>query len=122
MNIVSSSLYRLPAGRRACRAMKPAIAATVAVALAFCCVLGCATLRSGGVAALRVECNVPGAEVILNDVLVGQASELEHGKAVRPGTYRVEIRHPSYYSYFGEITLGNGGAAVVKAALHPLLD
>ena len=75
-----------------------------------------------GVATLRVECNVPGAEVILNDVLVGQASELEHGKAVRPGTYRVEIRHPSYYSYFGEITLGNGGAAVVKAALHPLLD
>jgi protein-S-isoprenylcysteine O-methyltransferase Ste14 len=41
---------------------------------------------------------------------------------IRPGFYRVEIRHPSYYSHFEEITVADGGSALVKAELHPLLE
>jgi len=35
---------------------------------------------------------------------------------------RVEIRHPNYYSHFEEITVADGGSALVKAELHPLLE
>lgn len=95
----------------------------VAVLAALVCFVGCATLRSEGVATLRVHCNVPEAAVLLDDAMVGDARELaQSGKSIRPGFYRVEIRHPNYYSYFGEITVDEGGAAVIKAELHPLLD
>ena len=84
---------------------------------------GCASLRSEGSAAFRVECNVPEAAVLLDDVPMGRASQwAKSGRFIRPGFYRVEIRHPSYYSHFEEITVANGGLALVKAELHPLLE
>ncbi len=94
--------------------------AAIVVLLAFA---GCATLHGEAAATLRVQCNVPDAMVLLDDGVVGQTGEIgKQGKSIRPGFYRVEIRHPSYYSYFGEIQVDEGGAAVVKAELHPLLD
>jgi hypothetical protein len=85
--------------------------------------LGCATLRSEANGNLRVQCNVADAAVLLDDAVVGRAAELsKHDKALSPGFYRVEIRHPSYYPYYTEINVPEGGSAVVKAELHPLLD
>lgn len=85
--------------------------------------VGCATLHSEGSGTLRVECNVPEAAVLLDDAVFGHVAELgKQDKALRPGFYRVEIRHPSYYSYFTEVTVPEGGAVAVKAELHPLLD
>ena len=85
--------------------------------------LGCATLHTEGFATLHVECNVPDAAVLLDDVLVGPVSSLKgHDKSIHPGFYRVEIRHPDYYSYFTEVTVEEGGVAAVKAELHPTLD
>lgn len=84
---------------------------------------GCATMRPESAAMLHVECNVPDAAVLLDDVLIGRASDLKKAdKAISPGFYRVELRHPGYYSYFTEITVAEDGAAAVKADLHPLLD
>jgi protein-S-isoprenylcysteine O-methyltransferase Ste14 len=84
---------------------------------------GCATMKSEGAATLRVECNVPDAAVLLDDGLRGRVSDLaKQDKVIRAGFYRVEIRHPGYYSYFTEITVAEGGVAAVKAELHPLLD
>jgi hypothetical protein len=55
--------------------------------------------------------------------VVGRASEVgKTGKSLPPGFYRVELRHPGYYSYFAEVDVPEGGAAAVKAELHPLLD
>jgi hypothetical protein len=85
--------------------------------------VGCATLHSEGSANLQVRCNVADAAVLLDDAVVGRAAELaKHDKAISPGFYRVEIRHPSYYPYYTEINVVEGGSVVVKAELHPLLD
>jgi len=86
-------------------------------------VLGCATLHSEGTATVRVQCNVADAAVLLDDAVFGRAAELaKHDKVIRAGFYRVEIRHPSYYPYFTEINVPEGGTAAIKAELHPLLD
>jgi hypothetical protein len=84
---------------------------------------GCATSQIQATSGLRVECNVPDAALWLDDHLAGRASEWA-GKdhMVRPGFYRVELRHPAYYSYMGEVTVTDGGSAVIKAELHPLLE
>lgn len=83
----------------------------------------CATMKSEGSATLHMECNVPDAMVLLDDGLLGRASELTKAdKFIRPGFYRVEVRHPNYYSYFTEITVADGGVASVKAELHPLVE
>jgi hypothetical protein len=85
--------------------------------------VGCASLRSEGSVVFRVECNVPDAVVLLDDVPMGRASQwAKPDRFIRPGFYRVEIRHPSYYSHFEEITVADGGSALVKADLHPLLQ
>ena len=85
--------------------------------------LGCATIKSEGAASLHVECNVPDAAVLLDDILLGRVAELaKNDKFIRPGFYRVEIRQPGYFSYFTEITVADGGAAAVRAELHPLLE
>lgn len=84
---------------------------------------GCATMKAPPAASLRVECNVPDAMVLLDDALVGKASDLaKKDRSIRPGFYRVELRHPGYYSHFAEISVEEGGGATVKAELHPLLD
>jgi hypothetical protein len=84
--------------------------------------LACATMtRPGG--SLQIQCNVPDAAVFVDDVLVGRAAEwAPPGKALRPGFHRVEVRHPSYFSHYAEVELADGGGALVKADLHPLLD
>lgn len=99
--------------------MKP----TVLVLFVVFLFVGCASLRSEGSVVFRVECNVPDAVVLLDDVPMGRVSQwVKPDCFIRPGFYRVEIRHPSYYSHFDEITVADGGSATVKAELHPLLQ
>jgi hypothetical protein len=91
--------------------------------IAFACLAtACATFgRNAGT--FQVDCNVPDAVVIIDDVLVGRCSEWgAPGRQIRPGFHRIEIRHPSYFSHYAEIELSDGGGQVVKAELHPLLD
>jgi hypothetical protein len=98
-------------------------ALTVVAILGLFLNIGCATLHSEGSATLHVQCNVPEAAVLLDDAVVARAGELaKHDKLIRPGFYRVEISHPSYYPYFTEITVAEDGTATIKAELHPLLD
>ena len=83
----------------------------------------CASLKSEGSVAFQVECNVPNADVLLDGVHMGRVAEwAKPGRFVRPGFYRVEIRHPNYYSHFEELTVVEGGSALVKAELHRLLE
>jgi hypothetical protein len=97
--------------------MRPLIIAVIAV------VVGCATMKPEAAGTLKVQCNVADAAVLLDDVVVGRASDLgKTGKSLLPGFYRVELRHPGYYSYFAEVDVPEGGATAVKAELHPLLD
>lgn len=96
---------------------------SIVVVLGLLPFFGCATMHAEGTGTVRVQCNVPEAAVLLDDGVVGRVAELaKNDKVVRAGFYRVEIRHPSYYPYFAEINVPEGGAASVKAELHPLLD
>jgi hypothetical protein len=90
--------------------------------LALSLAAACATFgRPAGT--FKLECNVPDAVLLIDDVLVGRASEwAPPGRAIQPGFHRVEIRHPGYFSHYAEIQLSDGGGAAVKADLHPLLD
>jgi hypothetical protein len=98
-------------------------ALTVVAILGLVSSLGCATLHSEGSGTVRVQCNVPEAAVLLDDAVAGRVAEFaKQDKAIRAGFYRVEIRHPSYYPYFTEINVPEGGTAAIKAELHPLLD
>lgn len=85
--------------------------------------MSCAALQPDAAATLKIECNVPEAAVILDDVMLGRVSEFSKGdRFIRPGFYRVEIRHPNHYTYFAEFEVANGGLASLKAVLHPVVD
>jgi len=81
-----------------------------------------ASCAAGG-STLRVQCNVPEASVLVDDVLVGRASEwAKTEQRIRAGFRRVEIRHPGYYPVYAELDLREGGDAVVKAEMRPVLE
>jgi hypothetical protein len=98
------------------------VIARAPVAVVASLLAACATF-SGPTGRFSVRCNVPEASVLVDDVLLGPASEwAPPGRPIRPGFHRVEIRHPGYFSHFAEIEMTDGGRAVVAANLHPLLD
>jgi hypothetical protein len=103
--------------------MRPLPVVVIAVFAVMALVMGCATLPPEAAGTLKVQCNVADAAVLLDDVVVGRASELgKTAKSLPPGFYRVELRHPGYYSHFAEVDVPEGGATAIKAELHPLLD
>jgi len=86
-------------------------------------VSGCAHTLEPGAVAVRVECNISGASVYIDDLMVGSASEWKNdGHQIRAGFHRIEIRAPGYYSFFQEIELPAGAHAVVRANLREVLD
>jgi hypothetical protein len=96
----------------------------LAVAILAASLVGaCASLSAQPAAALRVRCNVPQAALLLDGVMMGRAAQWAGpDRFVKPGFYRVELRHPGHHSYFSELTLADGASAVIEAELHPLLD
>jgi hypothetical protein len=82
----------------------------------------CATMR-GSAGNFAVDCDVPEASVLIDDVLVGRVSEwAPPGRSIRPGFHRVELRHPGYFSHYAEVQVSDGAPSMVTAQLHPLLD
>ena len=86
--------------------------------------LACTTMGAAGESvALRVETNVPDAIVWVDDRLVGTAASLvSSGTRLRVGFHRIEIRHPSHYSFFTEVDPKRGEDVVVRAQLHELVQ
>ena len=83
----------------------------------------CAHTIQGGSVSFRVDSNVPDATVWIDDVLVGKVSDwARDGRNIRAGFHRVEVRSPGYYSVYQELEQPDGGHAVIKATLHPLLE
>jgi hypothetical protein len=84
---------------------------------------GCATARPHPSGTLALTCNVPDASLVIDDLPVGQAAAWKPpGHPLPAGFHRVEVRHPSYYSSYAEVTLAPGGAAALVVVLHPLLE
>jgi hypothetical protein len=85
--------------------------------------LGCAHFGAPSGVSLEVESNVPESTIWVDDVLVGTVSAWSReGRHIRAGFHRVEIRAAGYYSVYQEIEQPDGGRAVVKATLRPLLE
>ncbi len=84
---------------------------------------GCATARPRPAARLRIDCSVPQALVLLDDEAVGPASEWSGaGRLVTPGFHRLELRHPSYYSFFAELSLRADETASITARMLPEVE
>jgi hypothetical protein len=85
--------------------------------------LGCASLRFEGAAALRIDCDVPSAQVFIDDTYVGQAEEWSvDGRLIKPGFHRLEIRQPDRFTHYEELELTKGDAVRVIAKLRPILE
>lgn len=95
----------------------------LAVAALACSLFACASLRFEGAAALRIDCDVPSAQVFIDDVFVGRAEEWSvDGRLIKPGFHRLEIRQHDRFTHYEELQLTKGDAVRVVARLRPLLD
>ena len=95
----------------------------LAAALFGLSVAACAHTLDANAIAFKVECNVPDATVWVDDVLVGKVGDWKgDGKHIRAGFHRIEVRHPSYYSFFQEVELPGGSRVVVNAKLRELIE
>src|SRR5699024_9527490 len=85
---------------------------------------GCTTMSAAGDSvAFRVETNVPDAMVWVDDHLVGTAASLvSSGTRLRVGFHRIELRHPSHYSFFAEVDPKKGEDVLLRAPLHELVQ
>jgi hypothetical protein len=93
------------------------------LALALALSPACAHFSTPAGVALDVESNVPESTIWVDDVLVGTVSAwAREGRHIRAGFHRVEIRAAGYYSVYQEIEQPDGGRAVVKATLRPVLE
>jgi hypothetical protein len=97
--------------------------ALIAIVLLLSLGSACAHFGAPAGVSLAVESNVPESTIWVDDVLVGTVSAwARDGRHIRAGFHRVEIRAAGYYSVYQEIEQLDGGHAVVKATLRPLLE
>ena len=73
-------------------------------------------------ATLVLACNVPDASVWVDDNYGGPASTWAKGNPIPAGFRRVEVRHPSYFSFFAEINPKPGETVRLAPTLRPALD
>jgi hypothetical protein len=78
-----------------------------ALLLAGMAACGARAATRGGVspddAIVHVQCNVPEAELWVDERYIGPVGALKGGVALPPGAYRIELRHPQHHAFYGEI-------------------
>ncbi len=85
--------------------------------------VGCASLRFDGAAALKIDCDVPDAALYVDDVFLGRAAEWNvDGRFVKAGLHRFEFRHPDYFTHYEEQLLERGDAMLLRIRMHRQLD
>lgn len=70
------------------------------------------------VARVSVETDVAGAEVLVDEAVVGTAP-LSNAVLVNSGTRRIEVRHPDYASQTQRVTLAGGEQRAITLTLKP---
>ncbi|MDZ4696233.1 MAG: hypothetical protein SGI86_13890 [Deltaproteobacteria bacterium] len=90
------------------------------IALGF---IGCASLRFGGAAALKIDCDVPDAALYVDEVFLGRAAAWSvDGRFIKAGLHRFELRHPDYFTHYEEQNLERGDAVLLRIRMHRQLD
>jgi hypothetical protein len=68
------------------------------------------------VATLRVTCNVPNAEVVVGDRVLGEAGSLGDVR-MNAGTVTLKVQREGYLPFRREVTLNGGGTSTVEVEL-----
>jgi hypothetical protein len=82
--------------------------------------LGCAhTDANVGKRGIWLDCDLPGANVYVDDVYLQHAVRWQsQPMPLHPGFHRIEITADGYYTWYGEITIGEQGFQKVVARLR----
>jgi hypothetical protein len=92
-------------------------------ACALLAAVGCAHLDPMGRRGIVLECDVPEANVFVDDYYIDHALRWQKRQMpLRPGFHRIEIDADGYYPFYGEVTVGSLGFQHVTAHLRPSLD
>ncbi len=97
------------------------LAVGVALTLGLGLAAGCA-MTGPRPAILRIRCNVPDANLWIDDAYAGRVAEWSSGQPLGPGFRRVEIRQAGFFTHYAEISAEEGQAVSVEAELRPELD
>jgi hypothetical protein len=73
-------------------------------------------------AVILVQSNVPDAELWIDERFVAPVGALRGGVTLRPGTHRVEVRHPGYHSFYDAVTVRARERNTLAVRLVPVLD
>jgi hypothetical protein len=96
-------------------------AAVLATAAAVCHLAACASVQPPPArATLVVTSDVPDASLWIDDHYVGLVGAWRNGQPIPAGFRRVEVRHPSHFSFFAELNPRAGETVRVTAVLRPL--
>jgi hypothetical protein len=83
----------------------------------------CASVQPpAGRATLVVTSEVPEASVWIDDHYAGLVGAWRGGQPIPSGFRRVEVRHPSHFSFFAELNPRAGETVRVTAVLRPIPD
>lgn len=104
------------------RALVVALALVLAPLAAGCPGRGGTGAARAQAAVLLVECDIPDALVVIDDVPAGQVRDARGGIRLRAGAHRLELRHDRYHTRYVELDLARGERRTVKVALVEVLD
>ena len=68
-------------------------------------------------AIVKLQCDVPDAEVWVDGRYFREVSELRNAFRLRPGEHRIEVRHPGYHSMYYELTAKAGSRHTLRVDL-----
>ena len=81
--------------------------------------VACSHVQPVAKGAIVVNCKVDSAEVWLNERFLSEVRNMRAGVRVRPGTYRLEVRHQNYYPAYRLVTVTAGQRAVIAVDPAP---
>jgi hypothetical protein len=73
-------------------------------------------------ATLSVTCNVPDASLWIDDAFMGTVSHWGKGAPMPIGFHRIEVRHPTHFSFVAEGNPREGEVVRLTPVLHAQLD
>jgi hypothetical protein len=98
-----------------------AAAGLVALGLAACGAGHGASGAGANDAVLYVHSNVRDAEVYVDGRLIAPLVALRGGLALEPGSHRLELRHPDYFSSYAELRLARAERRKLELPMAPIL-
>jgi hypothetical protein len=77
---------------------------------------------SAGTAIIQLRCDVPDANIWIDDRAVGQVQEASGGIRIKAGFHRLELRHDRYHTRYFELSLSRGETRTLEVELVEILD